>query len=265
MDFNSQNKDDVLFRNVIVGALHFLNDKLYWYNVLDNKKDRVDVPVYFTVSGSERFLSDIFLNTDKLKKDGKLTGVYNKFPRMHLSMESIGLQEEYLANKFKRADYLKEGEDGEVRQHNAEFIDATFSCSMTVKIFVDSIVDLYKCIEEVYKTFYKNQYFYVDTKGIKVPCYFAIPPDLNKEKMTQFGLTDKKEISVNFNIDLVFSYPIFKEETSIFHGDGIIDTMKQNTYIVKDKLVNSDGTGRIDYEVTKPTWPTGNNPSNFPD
>jgi hypothetical protein len=248
-DFNDiQNKEDVLFRNVIVGALHYLKDTIYWYNVIDNKRDKVDVPIYFTVAGSERFLSDIFLNSDKLETEGKITGLYNKYPRMHMSLNTIGLQEE----------------DGELRQHNAEFIDATFKMDLSCSIFVDSIIDIYKSIEVIYKKLYKNQYFYVDTVGIKIPCYFNIPPDIEKERLINFGITDKKELKVNFNLELIISYPIFKEETSIFHGDGRMDNLTQNTYIVKNKIQDKDSGGRTDYEVTKDTWPTGNNITPLP-
>ena len=59
---SSQNKDDVLFRNILIGVLHSLQDRIYWYNTINNEDTKVDVPVYYTVAGSERFLSDIFLN-----------------------------------------------------------------------------------------------------------------------------------------------------------------------------------------------------------
>jgi hypothetical protein len=262
--FNSyQNKDDVLFRNLIIGTLHALDDRIFWNNVIDNKKSRVDVPAYFTVAGSERFLSDIFLNSDELKKDGKATGLYEKYPRAVLNLTGITLQEEYLTNKFKRANFIKQTEDNEVKQYNAEFMEAPFKMDFEVTIHVDSIVDIFKCINSIFENMYKNVYYYVDVFSIKVPCYFAIPPDINKERLMQFGLSDKKEIQITFPIEVQASYPIFKEDTAIFAGDRM-ETLTQNIYIVSDKSVNKDSAGRS-INVEKDVWPTGNNDSNFYD
>ena len=98
---------------------------------------------------------------------------------------------------------------------------------------------------------YKNVYYYVDVFSVKVPCYFAIPSDINKERMVQFGLSDKKEIQITFPIEVQASYPIFKTDTELFAGDRM-ENILNNIYIVSDKKDN---------EVEKDIWPTGNNNS----
>ena len=228
---NYQNKDDVLFRNIIVGALHALDDRIFWNNVIDNVKTKVEVPAYFTIAGSERFMSDIFLNSDELKSEGKATGLYEKFPRATLNLTGITLEEEYLVNKFKRANFIKQTSDNEVKEYNAEFTEAPFKLAFEVTIHVDSIV----------------------------PCYFAIPPDLNKERLVQFGLSDKKEIMITFPIEVQASYPMFKSDTEIFAGDRL-ENLKQNLYIVSEKGDATDSAGR-NIKVKKDVWPTGNNTS----
>lgn len=258
---NYQNKDDVLFRNIIIGTLHALDDRIFWNNVIDNKKTKVDVPAYFTVAGSERFLSDIFLNSDELKKNGKATGLYEKFPRAVMNLTGISLQEEYLTNKFKRANFIKQTDDGEVKQFNSEFMEAPFKMDFEITIFVDSVVDIFKCINGIFSNMYKNVYYYVDVFSVKVPCYFSIPSDINKERMVNFGLSDKKEIQITFPIEVQASYPLFKSETEIFAGNTM-DTITNNIYIVSDKKDNTDSAGRK-IEVEKDIWPTGNNKGSF--
>jgi hypothetical protein len=270
---NYQNKDDVLFRNIIVGTLHAIDDRIFWNNVIDNEKTKVEVPAYFTIAGSERFMSDIFLNSDELKKDGKATGLYEKFPRAILNLNGITLQEEYLTNKFKRANFIKQTEDNEVKQFNAEFMEAPFKLDFEITIHLDSIVDIFKCINGIFANMYKNVYFHVDVFSIKVPCYFAIPPDLNKERLVQFGLSDKKEIKVTFPIEVQASYPLFKESTEIFAGDvmgGVIPNLylisqPGDTGIGNSTEVNNgtDSAGRS-IKVEKDVWPTGNNTGSFP-
>jgi hypothetical protein len=260
--FNSyQNKDDVLFRNILIGTLNAIDDRIFWFNTIDNKDTKVEVPAYFTVAGSERFLSDIFLNSDELKSEGKATGLYDKYPRAILNLQSISLQQEYLTNKFKRANYIKQTEDNEIREFNSEFMEAPFKLDLEVTVFVDSIVDIFKCMHSIFDNIYKNVYFYVDVFSVKVPCYFAIPEDLNKERMVNFGLSDKKEIQITFPIEVQASYPIFKKETEIFAGDRMNDII-QNLYIVTEKPTDTNSAGRT-IQVQRDTWPTGNNKGSF--
>ena len=265
-----QNKDDVLIRAILVGTLHAFKDKLYWHNVVNSEKTKVEVPFYFTVAGSERFLSDIFLNEYKLDKEGQSTeGPYNKYPRAHVSMESFAIQEEYLTNKFIRADFLEQTEDGEVKQYNAEFQNMPLKIDMQVTVFVDSIVDIFKCMQATMENMYKNVYYYVDVFNIKVPCHFFIPESLDKERPMNFSFSDKKEIKVTFNIEVHADYPLFKQDTKLFAGNNMnriiytvktTDTSETATRENPADAKNSRGTG---FEVTKSTWPTGNNDSNF--
>ncbi len=260
---NYQNKDDVLFRNIIVGVIHALDDRIFWNNIIDNKATKVSVPSYFTIAGSERFLSDIFLNSDELVQDGKATGLYEKYPRATLNLSSITLQEEYLTNKFNRANFIKQTEDNEVKEYNAEFIEAPFKLDFEITIFVDSIVDIFKCMDSIFNNLYKNVNFYVDVFSTKVPCYFSVPADINKERLVNFGISDKKEIQVTFPIEVQASYPMFKKETEIFAGNRMNEII-QNLYVVSELDNNTDSSGR-NIEVTKDVWPSGNNDSTYPD
>ena len=256
----TQNKDDILIRNILIGTLHAFKDRLYWYNVINNEKTKVEVPFYFTVAGSERFLSDIFLNQYKVDNGQPSESVYNKYPRAHVSLDNISIQEEYLTNKFTRANYIKQTEDGEVKQYNAEFQVMPLKLEMQVTIFVDSIADIFKCMESTWKGLYKNVYYYVDTFNIKIPCHFFIPDTIDKERPMNFSFSDKKEIKVTFNIEVQADYPIFKQETEIFAGNTM-NTIKYNiNAITSTELTDTRG---VEYIVTKDIWPAGNNSSNF--
>ena len=267
--FNTfQNKDDVLIRNILIGTLHSMRDRITWNNTINSENDKVDVPIYFTVAGSERFLSDIFLNQYKIETETIAETVYNKYPRAHVSMEGISIQEEFLTNKFTRANHLKQTEDGELIQFNSEFQDIPVKIDMQVKVYVDSIIDIFKCWNSIMKNMYSNVHYYIDTNGIKIPCYFKIPESINKERPLDFGFSDKKEIIVTFDIEVQASYPLFKEETSMFAGDRIEKIMysieTKNTNLTPDRE-NGDfkDSGGVEYKVSINTWPTGNNKGNF--
>jgi len=269
--FNTyQNKDDVMIRSILIGTLHSMRDRIFWYNTINSEDDKIDVPIYFTVAGSERFLSDIFLNEYKIETEHIAESVYNKYPRAHVSMNGISIEEEFLTNKFVRANHLKTMPDGEVLQYNSEFQDIPLKIDMEVKILVDSIVDIFKCWNAIIQNLYSNVHYYVDTNGIKIPCHFKIPDGIDKERPINFGFSDKKENIVTFNIEVRASYPLFKEETSVFAGDAmqkIIYTVEANTNTeqtaTRETPVNVTDSRGVEYKVSKSVWPTGNNKGNF--
>jgi len=274
--FNTfQNKDDVLIRNILIGTLHSMRDRISWDNTVNSENDKVDVPIYFTVAGSERFLSDIFLNQYKIETETIAETVYNKYPRAHVSMEGISIQEEFLTNKFTRANHLKQTPDGELIQYNAEFQDIPLKIDMSVKVHLDSIIDIFKCWSSIMQNLYSNVHYYVDSNGIKVPCYFKIPDSINKERPLDFGFSDKKEITVTFDIEVQASYPLFKDETSIFAGDrmeNILYTVETiPTYSTPSRQPSEESgdsgetknTRGLTYKVSRDTWPSGNNKGNF--
>jgi hypothetical protein len=56
------NKDLSFLRHIITALLQELNNKIYFYNVIDeDTKQKIDVPFYYSVTGQERFLLDNFL------------------------------------------------------------------------------------------------------------------------------------------------------------------------------------------------------------
>ena len=264
-----QNKDDVLIRSILVGTLHSFKDKIYWYNVINSEKTKVDVPFYFTVAGSERFLSDIFLNEYNIDNGQASESVYNKYPRAHVALNTISIQEEYLTNKFTRANFLKNTSDGEVLEYNAEFQNMPLKVDMSITIFVDSIIDIFKCIQSTMENLYKNVYYYVDTQGIKVPCHFFIPDSVEKERPMEFSFTDKKEIKITFDIEVHADYPLFKKDTEIFAGTSMskiiykVNTVNASSPATRETPANETDSSGSKYTVTKSAWPGENNKGSF--
>ena len=74
-DYNQKyNKDDVFIRSMIVCLLAEMNKKMYIYNRIDGKPQKVPVPCLYSITGQERFLKDEFYY-DALEQ-GKAFGDY---------------------------------------------------------------------------------------------------------------------------------------------------------------------------------------------
>ena len=117
------NKDDVVLRNIIVGVLATLNNKMWWYQqVSETERQKVHVPFYFSTTGDERFLMDMFMNTVSSGGTDSTSAeaVYNQLPRAILQLDGISIDAGSLTNKFVRAFYQRVQDDGTLKALSSE-------------------------------------------------------------------------------------------------------------------------------------------------
>ena len=157
------NKDDVILRNIIVGVLATLNNKMWWYQQnTATKKVKVNVPFYFSTTGDERFLMDMFMNT--VSAGGTDTqhaeAIYNQLPRAILQLDSLAIDAGSLTNKFVRAFYQRVNEDGNLATFNSEVFMVPLKLNMTVDLYVDSNLDVFKGMQRTIEIFYKHNLFH---------------------------------------------------------------------------------------------------------
>lgn len=269
------NNDDVVVRNIIVGTLSFLNDTIYWYNQVDSHiSDRlkINVPFYYSVTGSERYLHDRFLkNIDFDPDNEKAESVYNTIPRGILSISGFGsVATSEITNKYVRTMFTKEEEDGTLNTYSAETMFIPMELEAECTILVDTVIDQFKASERIYKTFYKSKSFYIDVDYTKIHCN-AIFPDSDKvDKLVEFGFSDNKEIKLSFTLSIKALIPVYKEGSEIFAGNRM-ENLRVRGFVPpivygSENLTRNDGnplpSGTKDYDFDvrdipnkEDTWP----------
>ena len=215
------NKDDVILRNIIVGVLATLNNKMWWYQqISQTEKQKVNVPFYFSTTGDERFLMDMFMNT--VSAGGTDTknaeGVYNQLPRAILQLDGIAIDAGSLTNKFVRAFYQRVQDDGTLKTFNSEVFMVPLKLTFICDLYVDSNLDVFKAIQRTIEIFYKHNLFQIDIDGTRIPAVASLPEDFAKERPIEFTFGDKKEWKINYSIEVQTFMPIFKNEDNGFIG-----------------------------------------------
>ena len=215
------NKDDVILRNIIVGVLATLNNKMWWYQQnTATKKVKVNVPFYFSTTGDERFLMDMFMNT--VSAGGTDTqhaeAIYNQLPRAILQLDSLAIDAGSLTNKIVRAFYQRVNEDGNLATFNSEVFMVPLKLNMTVDLYVDSNLDVFKGMQRTIEIFYKHNLFQIDIDGTRIPAVASLPEDFAKERPIEFTFGDKKEWKINYTIEIQTFMPIFKNEDNGYKG-----------------------------------------------
>jgi hypothetical protein len=285
------NKDNSTIRNILVGLLSVLSNSIKWYNQIGTsieQKKLIEVPFYFSTTGTERYLQDNFLNNiDFDPQNLEAEAFYNQIPRGIVNFESFAIESQSIINKYVRMNHQVQEDDGTINTYNSEAFMVPITMDITTTIYVDSIIDQLKCAETVVKTFYKSKTFQIDSGSTRIPCLVVFPDDYAEERTVEFTFTDKKEFKINVNLQIKSFIPIFKEETTIFAGNVManFDGSIYNSAVGKSnpnpsQVANSGATGATGEFVesystlvpdrpydqkdsTTPPWPI-NNPNLFP-
>jgi len=238
------NKDDVILRNIIVGVLATLNNKMWWYQqVSQDKKEKVHVPFYFSTTGDERFLMDMFMNTVSAggTDEKHAEAVYNQLPRAIMQLDSLNIDAGSLTNKFVRAFYQRQKSDGTLMTYNSEVFMVPLKLSFTCDLYVDSNLDVFKGMQRTIEVFYKHNLFQIDIDGTRIPAVASLPEDFAKERPIEFTFGDKKEWKINYTVEVQTFMPIFKNEDNGFTGprntempaNTVMDGFSNSTNIAK--------------------------------
>lgn len=215
------NRDSVFFRRLLVGALASLNLRMSWENILeDNTIQKVEVPFYFSTTGDERFLVDMFLKPVKSDETGCVAETfYNQIPRGIVNFDSVSIDEGGLSNEYIRCSRIVDSGDGELKTFSSEVKWLPIDITLSIVCYCDSHLDILKMTETILDNFYKHIQFNIEHKGMRIAASMEFASDYSGERLVDFGYTDRKEFKVNFDIAVKSTYPIIKPNTTIFAGD----------------------------------------------
>ena len=91
------NFEDIFLRDLTVGVLYTLEDKIKWRNRFSSGDVFVKVPIYYSLSGDERFLLDSF--SDDIVSENRYVELNtDTIPRGHLTLTGFNIKSDEFAN-----------------------------------------------------------------------------------------------------------------------------------------------------------------------
>tara|TARA_R110000822_G_scaffold183583_2_gene322999 strand:+ start:259 stop:1215 length:957 start_codon:yes stop_codon:yes gene_type:complete len=202
------NKDNTILRYLTVGMLAELSKKVYYYNQIDEDTvKKIEVPFFYSISGNERFLLDNFMFD--AEKAGKAIGDYEVVPRGIIQMNSMSINADEQTNKFTRAEFVREW-DGVLKTFSlmTNFLPITIGFGVTV-ICSDNL-EMLKVTESIMSKLYKGTLFNCDLGMFRVNANMSVPEDFSQDRLFEWGLNDKKEFQVTFDMELKSFMPVFE-------------------------------------------------------
>lgn len=202
------NRDNIVLRYITVATLAELQNKVYYYNQVDEDTQvKVPVPFYYSVTGNERLLLDVF--AFGAKESGKAEGDYEVVPRGMLQMTGGTIESGNMTNKFVRSEFVREFE-GQLKTYSLETAFLPITMSFDCRVICSNNTEMLKVTESVMSKLYKATHFQVDLGMMRVQASMEVPEDYGQNRLFEFGLNDKKEFEVTFSIDVKSFMPVFE-------------------------------------------------------
>lgn len=207
-----RNFDDVYFRMVSVALVKTLNRCISWINYFDDQKNRVIVPFYMSVAGSDKFVLDAFvddivdsiieLNTDQI-------------PRGIVSFNGFSTKSNEFANPNQ---YISKKTimDGEMKNFVMRTKGIPIDINYDIDIVLMTEIDVMKASEKIINMLFNWMFFNIDYYGLKLDCSFNLPDDKSIEIVREQNLDSDVKKHIKFSLVVSTYYPSFFHDTDQF-------------------------------------------------
>ena len=239
------NKNDSVIRQIIVGLLADLKNKVYYYNqVDDDNRIRINVPFLYVISGDEAFLQQHFLNDNVRDSENEIAKTnYEQLPRGIINLTSMQVNSSELLNKYVYGIYTRLV-DQQMKSFRSHFHMIPITMGFDVEVFVDSQLDTFKVAEALVKRLYKNNTFSIeaghpDEALYRVACYYKMPEDYTKERPIEFSFDDDKRYKVTFSLEVLSFIPSVDFKHEMFAGNRMFN-IQHNSFVVSERM-DEDG------------------------
>ena len=238
------NKDNTILRYLVVSMLAELSKKVYYYNQVDEDTlQKVEVPFYYSISGNERFLLDNFMFD--AEANGKAIGDYEVVPRGIVQMNSLAIDSSAQTNKFTRAEFVREYE-GVLKTFSLETNFLPITMGFSVTLICSNNLEMLKVSESVMSKLYKGTLFSCDLGMMRVQASMSVPEDYSQDRLFEWGLNDKKEFQVTFDIELKSFMPVFSSGILLAEIDLLTkQSIQANPNAAGVGLLRSNAEGEI--------------------
>lgn len=212
------NYEDVFFRDLTVCVLDTLEDQIKWTNRFTSGDQFVKVPIYYSMTGDERFLLDSF--SDDIVSDSRYVELNtDTIPRGHLTMTGFNIKADEFANPNVWLRMVVENEQ-EIRKVLTKVRAVPISVSYELTILLSSEVDSFKCNQSILNTLWIYRFMYFEFNFMNIDAVLTMPDTNQVEMSREKNLTSDNSIKlkVSFNVDTY--YPAFRPDR--MSGEGYI-------------------------------------------
>ncbi len=207
---NKFNFDDVYFRDLTVCLLDLLEGKLKWTNRFSDGDRQVEVPMYYSLTGDERYLLDSF--SDDVVSNNRLVETNTDIiPRGHINLKSWSIKSDDFTNPNVWLKTIVENES-EIKTMLSKVRAIPIQASYDLSIKLKSEIDVFKCSQAIMNTLWLYRYMYFEYNYMNIDAIVIVPDTEQVTISREKNLTSDNTIKIDVTLEVHSYYPAFMED-----------------------------------------------------
>ena len=213
---DSFNFEDVFFRDLTVCVLDTLEGQIKWINRFTSGDVFVQVPIYYSLTGDERFLLDSF--SDDIVSENRFIELNTDLiPRGHLTMTSFNIKSDEFANPNVWLRMVVENEF-EIRKVLGKVRAVPITVNYDLEITLSSEIDTFKCSQAILDTLWIYRFMYFEHNFMNIDAVLTMPDTNSIEMSREKNLTSDNNIKLKCSFTVETYYPAFRRDRIIDEG-----------------------------------------------
>jgi len=213
---DSFNFEDVFFRDLTVCVLDTLEGQIKWVNRFTSGDVFVQVPIYYSLTGDERFLLDSF--SDDIVSENRFIELNTDLiPRGHLTMTGFNIKSDEFANPNVWLRMVVENEF-EIRKVLGKVRAVPIVVNYDLEITLSSEIDTFKCSQAILDTLWIYRFMYFEHNFMNIDAILLMPDSNSIEMSREKNLTSDNNIKLKCSFTVETYYPAFRRDRIIDEG-----------------------------------------------
>ena len=221
------NFEDVFFRDLTVCVLDTLEGQIKWNNRFTSGDVFVQVPIYYSLTGDERFLLDSF--SDDIVSENRYVELNTDIiPRGHLTMTGFNIKSDEFANPNVWLRMVIENEK-EIRKVLSKVRAVPITVNYDLEILLSSEIDTFKCSQAIMNTLWIYKFMYFEHNFMNIDAVLLMPDNNTVQMVREKNLTSDNKISLKVSFTVETYYPAWRPDrvTDV----GYVNPVDPNDYV----------------------------------
>ena len=204
------NFEDVFFRDLTVCVLDTLEGQIKWNNRFTSGDVFVQVPIYYSLTGDERFLLDSF--SDDIVSENRYVELNTDIiPRGHLTMTGFNIKSDEFANPNVWLRMVIENEK-EIRKVISKVRAVPITVNYDLEILLSSEIDTFKCSQAIMNTLWIYKFMYFEHNFMNIDAVLLMPDNNTVQMAREKNLTSDNKISLKVSFTVETYYPAWRPD-----------------------------------------------------
>jgi hypothetical protein len=204
------NFEDVFFRDLTVCVLDTLEGQIKWNNRFSSGDVFVQVPIYYSLTGDERFLLDSF--SDDIVSENRYVELNTDIiPRGHLTMTGFNIKSDEFANPNVWLRTVIENEQ-EIRKILAKVRAIPITVNYDLEVLLSSEIDTFKCSQAIMNTLWIYKFMYFEYNFMNIDAVLLMPDSNTVQMSRDKNLTSDNKISLKVSFTVETYYPAWRAD-----------------------------------------------------